>query len=257
MPEERVAFRSSDGLSLVGILRRTEGRPKKGAILAHGIMTSKDYGGFYPGLANELAQRGIESLRFDFRGHGESEGKSSEMTIGGEVEDLAAAVLFLGRRTRSVGIVGTSLGAGIAVLLAAKARRPPFALVLVSPVLDYRRTFLEPETPWGKNWFTPAVLEEATKTGSVSLGGFTIGAELIHEFETLRPLDVLRALPIPVLIVHGERDPIAPFAVAQEAASSTPGVEFVRIDVAAHYFEGHQPRVFQQISRWLDARAPA
>jgi alpha-beta hydrolase superfamily lysophospholipase len=257
LPEEPLTFESRDGVALSGILSTIEGNPKGGIILAHGIMTNKDYGGFYPALATELARHGFESLRFDFRGHGISAGKPADMTIAGEIEDLGAAVRVLSRRGRPVGIVGTSLGAGVAVLWAAKTRTPPFAMVLLSPVLDFRRTFLTPETAWGKKWFNPGVLEEATKSGSASVGGFAIGSELVREFETLRPLEDLRALPIPVLTVHGERDPIAPFAVAQEAASSRPGVKFIRIDVAAHYFEGHQPRVFQQISRWLDARAPA
>lgn len=258
LPEGPVTFESSDGVALSGILRRIEGKPKAGIILAHGIMTEKDYGGFYPALAAELARHGFESLRFDFRGHGESEGKPGEMTIAGEVRDLAAAVRLLKRhKPPHLGIVGTSFGAGIAVLYAAHARRRPFALVLLSSVLDYRRAFLEPETPWARKWFTPSALAKGYASGTLDLGFFALGRGLLREFKTVRPAEVLRELAIPILMIHSERDPIAPFHAAQDAARSIPGARFIRVRGAGHYFEGSKARVLREIARWLDTRIPA
>lgn len=250
-------FESSDGVALSGILRRIKRKPKASIVLAHGIMTEKDYGGFYPALAADLAGHGFESLRFDFRGHGESEGRPEEMTIAGEVKDLAAAVRLLRRhKPPHLGIVGTSVGAGIAVLYAARARRHPFALVLLSSVLDYRRTFLEPETPWAKKWFTPSALAKGYASGMLDLGFFALGRGLLREFQTVRPAEVLRELVIPVLMIHSEHDPIAPFRAARDAARYIPGVKFIRVRGAGHYFEGSRPRVLREISRWLNARIP-
>ena len=257
MAEQPVTFESSDGVALSGILRRIEGKPKAGIILSHGIMTEKDYGGFYPALAAELGRHGFESLRFDFRGHGESEGKPEQMTIAGEVRDLAAAVQLLKRHhPPHLGIVGTSFGAGVAVLYAAQVRRRPFALVLLSSVLDYRRTFLEPETPWANKWFTPSALAEGYTSGKLDLGFFALGRGLLREFQTVSPAEVLRQLAIPVLMIHSERDPIAPFHAAQDVARSIPGVKFIRVRGAGHYFEGSKVRVLREIARWLDARVP-
>jgi pimeloyl-ACP methyl ester carboxylesterase len=253
-----VAFESDDGVTLAGIRRPVDGKPKAGIVLAHGILTDKDYGEFYPALARELAGHGFESLRFDFRGHGESEGELEEMTIAGEVRDLDAAVRLLrSRRNLPVGIVGTSFGAGVAVLYAAQARRLPFALVLLSSILDYRRGFLEPETPWAKKWFTPSALEEAYARGALAVGGARLGIELIREFEAERPEEMLRNLAIPVLMVHGERDPIASFLAARDAARSSPHVRFVGVGEGEHYFEGAEARVFREISEWLEGQAPA
>ncbi|MBP5521648.1 MAG: hypothetical protein J6X82_04435 [Bacteroidales bacterium] len=49
-------------------------------ILMHGIFSSKDYNPM-PAIAKGLAKAGIASVRFDFDGHGKSEGRMEDMTI--------------------------------------------------------------------------------------------------------------------------------------------------------------------------------
>ncbi len=55
-------------------------------ILMHGIFSSKDYIPM-PQLAKGLAKAGIASVRFDFDGHGKSEGRMQDMTIEKELAD--------------------------------------------------------------------------------------------------------------------------------------------------------------------------
>jgi alpha/beta superfamily hydrolase len=257
MKEEHVSIESSDKVVLSGMYHRVEGKSKASIVLAHGICSSKDYGGFHLGLAWELARCGFDTLRFDFRGHGESGGKSEEMTIAGEVKDLAAAVRFLrSRHASQIGIVGHSFGGGVTVLYSARARPTPFALVLLAPVLDYRRTFVAPETPWTRQWFTPEAFARAQTSGTLDIGGFPIGLKLIQEFHSLDPANILRGIPIPALVIHGDGDTIASFKAAHDAVKMIPSVEFVRIPGAEHYFEGRESSVFRKVSRWLDSRVP-
>ena len=58
-------------------------------ILMHGIFSSKDYGPM-PQLAKGLAKAGIASIRFDFGGHGKSEGRKQYMTIEKELAEARA-----------------------------------------------------------------------------------------------------------------------------------------------------------------------
>lgn len=58
-------------------------------ILMHGIFSSKDYPPM-PQIAKALAREGIVSIRFDFDGHGRSEGKMVDMTIANELADARA-----------------------------------------------------------------------------------------------------------------------------------------------------------------------
>ena len=58
-------------------------------ILMHGIFSSKDYNP-RPAIAKGLAKAGIASIRFDFGGHGRSEGSKEQMTIEKEIAEAMA-----------------------------------------------------------------------------------------------------------------------------------------------------------------------
>ncbi len=88
-------------------------------------------------IRNRLAELGIPSLRFNFRGVGRSEGQYDDSR--GELDDLRAAISFLGRAATidpgDVGLIGYSFGAEIVMRMAAEtsAQRP---VVAVSPVVS-------------------------------------------------------------------------------------------------------------------------
>ena len=63
-----------------------EGEKCPVVILMHGFMGNKD-GMLEKLTADKLAQNGIASVKFDFNGHGESEGPFSGMTVPNEIED--------------------------------------------------------------------------------------------------------------------------------------------------------------------------
>lgn len=252
MSEERVHFKSSDGTRLCGILTWPPENAKGAVILAHGITVEKDEGGFYVDMAAVLADAGLMSLRFDFRGHGESGGKPEEMTVEGETEDLAAAVTLVRERGFSaVAIVATSFGAGSTVLYARRHEGAVTCLALLAPVLDYRRTFLEPETEWAQEWFTPEALKQAEATGRLDLDGFPLGRALLGEFRRLEPANGLDGLGVPVLLVHGTEDSMVPYAVTHELAGRVLGCRFLPIEGADHGFEGFEERVFSEVVRWI------
>ena len=58
-------------------------------ILMHGIFSSKDFNPM-PSIARKLAAEGIASIRFDFNGHGSSEGRMQDMTVEKEIADALA-----------------------------------------------------------------------------------------------------------------------------------------------------------------------
>lgn len=88
-------------------------------------------------LVRGLTERGFLTLRFNYRGIGESEGESG---LGaGELEDAKAALKILrswpGVDRKRIAIVGYSFGAGIVVRLALREKKAVRASVAVSPSL--------------------------------------------------------------------------------------------------------------------------
>ena len=63
-------------------------------IICHGFMGSKDYS-LLENLANDLEAAGIASIRFDFNGHGKSEGRFQDMTALNEIEDAKKVLQFV------------------------------------------------------------------------------------------------------------------------------------------------------------------
>jgi pimeloyl-ACP methyl ester carboxylesterase len=97
-------------------------------------------------VAPRLADAGIHALAIDLRGHGASTsgptGAGGEPDLSRMVLDVQAARAYLGRlpelvRPGSVGIVGASLGANLAIL-EASADPAIKSLALISAGLDYR-----------------------------------------------------------------------------------------------------------------------
>ena len=111
-----------DGLSGIVVQPNVEG-PAPAVLMLHGFASQKDeVGDMYKRLAAELGARGIASLRFDFRGWGESAGDMVESTVTGQVEDAATAYAYLTGLdfvdAERVGVLGFSLGGSIAVFSA-------------------------------------------------------------------------------------------------------------------------------------------
>lgn len=76
-----VTVRTLDGLRLVGTLD-TPGMPTdRAVVLVHGGGVTRDEGGFFRRLARALVEADVACLRYDLRGHGESDGRQEDNTL--------------------------------------------------------------------------------------------------------------------------------------------------------------------------------
>src|SRR5690349_4286143 len=85
-------LRTLDGLRLAATLVQPDAQATSAAVLVHGGGATREEGGFFTRLADGLGQAGIASLRFDLRGHGESEGRQEELTLSTILNDIAVAI---------------------------------------------------------------------------------------------------------------------------------------------------------------------
>lgn len=206
--EEKLFFQNNDGLKLCGVLSRPADDIGKCIILCHGITVDKnENGNVFVDLAKNLVEYGYTVFRFDFRGHGESDGNSIDMTVSGERRDLMAAVNFLkSLGYTEFGIVAASFGAG-AVLLYLTDNQVIEAIVFWNPIIDYY-DLLEPRLPWTMKYFGNKAMKKLEECGYAEVGSrrFKIGEVLLSELKELHPWKILRDIKVPILFVHGDKD---------------------------------------------------
>jgi pimeloyl-ACP methyl ester carboxylesterase len=149
------------------------------------------------------------SVRFDYSGHGQSDGDFTDGTISLWLEQ--ATHMFLHHGTGKRIVVGSSMGGWLALLLARKLMREDEAafrriagLVLIAPAVDMTRTLM-----WDR--FTQGHQRELMDAGKIGLPSqygapYPITRDLIEDGERHLLLGAQLALPFPVRIVQGTED---------------------------------------------------
>ncbi len=199
LPFEHVTFTARDGVRLGGRLTGEQGR-RPVVIFCAGLFGSMDGD---TGLVPAFYKAGFDVLQFDWRGHGISDGQRVTLGID-ESKDLVGAIDFLqARGVKRIGLLGFSMGAGVALRVAAQDER---ARCIIAD---------------GANRHLFHVIQEAFRSRiGLALKPF---AWLVVKFIELRlggisldeasPLgEVGKISPRPVLFIHGGSDPFVSLA---------------------------------------------
>jgi uncharacterized protein len=137
--EAEVALLSGDA-RIFGTLRKASGSGRQPlVILVHGFGSFRDELTGFVELAGRLSASGISSLRLDMRGCGKSGARGLMHPMWDWVEDIRSAVSVAETlpevAAERIGIVGMSMGGGIAVVAAAADLRLKVVAAL-APVAD-------------------------------------------------------------------------------------------------------------------------
>ena len=113
-------------------------------IMAHGIMGSKnEYLDTQARIAEKLEYMGIASLRIDFRGHGDSDRTMKEFSLDTQIQDLCDSIRWMqNKKYSSFILLGISFGAPPAMIVSALYKQIVKKCVLIAPVTDYKKTFI-------------------------------------------------------------------------------------------------------------------
>jgi pimeloyl-ACP methyl ester carboxylesterase len=170
------------------------------------------------------AAHGRNCVRFDYSGHGESEGKFTDGTISRWLDESIA--VFDAYCHGPQVLVGSSMGGWLALLLARELRRrePPrgplslAALVLIAPAVDFTE-----ELMWRR---FPARVKRKLESDGVwerpsrySIEPYPITAALIEDGRRHLLLGGLIETGCPVRILQGVADPDVPWRHAVELVS--------------------------------------
>jgi uncharacterized protein len=236
--EEKIFYASGDGLKLCGVYNLAI-ETKAFALMAHGItMDKNEWNNLHFRISQDLNEHNISTFRFDYRGHGESEGAMRDMTIVGEYLDAKSSVNEIEKKWKNrIAIIASSFGAGSSILYASLFPDKIACLILLNPVLDYNATFLNPEVDWAKESFNKKGYQHLEKNGYILLDGeHKLDAKLIAEFEIIRPFEILQTLKCPVLTIHGNEDSMVPYKISKKYGAPNKKSEFITIKDAEHGF---------------------
>ena len=177
-------------------------------LLMHGIFSSKDFGPI-PQLAKGLAKAGIGSIRFDFGGHGKSEGRKQYMTIERELAEARAVWDYVQSLpyVNGVGLLGHSQGGVVASMAAGRLATEsaiPKGVVLIAPGSVIK------EASQGGKFFNARFDPKDPPEYVRCLGFYKLGREYLVTTQQLDIYGTAAAYQGPVLLLHGDRDGIVP-----------------------------------------------
>jgi len=211
MGNEKITFENGRGETLSGVLHHPVGSNAHGAvILCHGMESDKNSEKLIF-LGQQLAEKGILALRFDFSYVGESSGKFADITYSGEVDDLRAAFsLIQNHRPGKTAILGSSMGGTVALLFAAEEPSVAALVTIAAP--------LHPER-FPERVLTAVELQQWRDHGFTFYNGRRLNVSLLADLEKLDVPPLAKKIQCPVLILHGDADEVVPVEEAYELDS--------------------------------------
>ena len=161
-----------DGLNLVGTREEPFGEIYDMAIIFHGFTANRNTP-LLKEIADELRDENIASVRFDFNGHGDSDGKFENMTVLNEIEDANAILNYVKTdpHVRNIYLVGHSQGGVVASMLAGLYPDIIKKVVLLAPAATLKTDALNGSTQGVK--YNPDHIPDRLPFKDLTLGGFT------------------------------------------------------------------------------------
>ncbi|MHA6631104.1 alpha/beta hydrolase [Pseudonocardia sichuanensis] len=228
----------------------------RGVVLVHGGGVNRHEGGFFDRLAGGLARAGLASLRLDLRGHGESQGRQEDLTLAGVGNDVRAAVGELATRISAerVSVLGASFSGGVCASVAARYRDLVDRLVMINPLLDYKKRFIDDKDYWNDDRIDREAADKLAADRFIAHSPtFRLGAALLNEVFWWDTRADLPQITAPTLVVHGTKDTFIPIDSSRSAMQELVCTsQLIELDGAQHGLALHDDPRYEnpQTQRW-------
>ncbi len=177
-------------------------------------------------LSKALEKVGISSVRFDFRGSGNSDWPFEKMTLSSEISDALKVIEYTRRNfDNKLGVLGLSMGGTIALLTANQI--DPDALCLWAPASKNKEIFSKgiPSVPKDLRFF--------------DVGGIRVSKEFTKEVLTFDAFGEAKKYKKPTLIIHGTSDQSVPFEHSQDLVKEFKKGTLLPIEGSDHVFSSY------------------
>lgn len=248
---ERVGIEGAEGkLSAVvhkPALKKGEKCPF--VILCHGFTGSKE-SELLTALADSLQAMGIAAIRFDFNGHGESEGDFVRMTVSNEVDDAKCVYRYVANLpyadAAKIALVGHSQGGVVTGMAAGDLGSGRVAaIVLLAPAAVLRDDAIRGNT-MGVTYNPLSPPPYVTMPDGHHLGkDYILSAFRLPIYETSAKYHG------PACMVHGTGDRIVPYTYSERYRDIWPGSALHLMGGADHGFCGQTDSVVRIVTNFL------
>ena len=215
-------------------------------VFCHGFGGTKE-GPLFELITDSLQKHGIASIRFDFNGHGESEGKFEDMTVPNEINDAKKVIEYVRdlRYVSKIALVGHSQGGVVASMTAGELGSDISAVVLMAPAAVLRDDAIRGST-FGKQ-YNPLDPPEYVELW----GPQRLGRNYIKTAFSLPIYETAANYHGPALIIHGNGDRIVPYTYGLRFHQQWKGSEYVLQEYFDHGFSQNIYRTTDIVSDFL------
>lgn len=230
---KKVSIQGARG-TLVGEVVKVSDKKAPVAIICHGLTGNRNET-FLLAVVDELSKKGISSVRFDFNGHGESEGAFSGMTVSNELEDLEHIydyVCSLDWVDKSrISLVGHSQGGLVSGIFAGeKGKRKIRSVALLAPAACIQY-FAQDGNFFGID--TAKNLPDSIPFW----GGRFLGKAYVEDARELKVYERSLRYKGPETIIIGSKDSPDLFKYAKLYSEKSPSISFQELPGLTHCFE--------------------
>ena len=228
---QEVTFRG-EGVDLQGWRGEVPGKSRGTLIYLHGVADNRVSGA---GVLERFFKRGFDVVAYDSRAHGSSGGDACTYGFF-EKQDLRRVLDHV--RSGPVVLIGSSLGAAVALQLAASDKR--ISAVVAAESFSDLRTVATERAPF---FFTTGTIERA----------FDIAERKGHfQIDDVSPVSAAREITAPVLIIHGAADTDTPPDHARRVFAALAGPKQLILVPGARHNESLKGDIWSEIERWID-----
>ncbi|MDI1365298.1 MAG: alpha/beta hydrolase [bacterium] len=168
-------------------------------------------------LADQAQATGGAFVRFDYFGHGQSDGAFRDGTISRWREDALAVIDDL--TEGPLVLVGSSMGGWLACLAAIARPERVKALVLIAPAPDFTEKLMAPRLP-AKALAVIAEQGEWTRPSDYDEDGYPITRALLEDGARWSILPGPVPIEVPVRVLQGGADPDVPWSHALDLTNA-------------------------------------
>lgn len=249
--EEKLTIPGSKGL-LSAIVSRPEGVQGRmpATILMHGFGSNKN-DRLMTLLSDSLLRKGFTTVRFDFNGHGESEGKFEEMTVPNEIEDAKKVYAYVCSQpwadSTRVALIGHSQGGVVASMTAGElGEKRVAAVALLAPAAVLREDAIRGNT-------MGAMYDPLDPPAVIPLmgGHLKLGGNYVRTAFRLPIYETAAGYQGPACIVHGTGDRVVPYTYGERYHNLWQGSEYDELPGFDHGFSQDPYRAVELVSEYV------